>query len=94
MPRLAYKEEQKWIDREIAKFPKYFRLRAFPESICTVNRMDSFVQDDQKDVQLYVHIVKEDGTTSALARDNPQELRREMIELTAHEKIEVAQRVG
>ncbi len=71
------------ITEAIGKFPTEFGLRGFPGKRFTINEYDSYFEtiDGKEYMRLYVHIVREDGTTDAFAKANSNEVELQMVHL-------------
>jgi len=72
---MTWREDEKRVQEEAAKFPKVFGLRRFPGKRFEIVLSQSYVSDDK--VLLYVFLEGGD----AFAKGTPEELRREIVEV-------------
>jgi len=68
------------IERAILDFPEQFGLRANPGEVFVIDKVDSFIGDNDE-TWLYTHIVRKDGSTGAFARCLPEELKQQIVKL-------------
>ena len=72
--------DSKQIDEVIAKFPEEFGLANFPGKKFRISRYDSYYSNDFG-LQLYTHMLCEDGKWRAFAKGTVAELQRELVKL-------------